>query len=103
MISADDVADIVLQTLRENRPGSKNFRESLSEVSKREGRWGFYAAKPFNKSYTSLPAKRIFLSEYDIKKLLRPSDQKLQVPKLAIISPLAQEWLETKQIVVEFR
>ncbi len=102
MISADDIADIILGALREGRTGPLNYRKALSKAPERQGLWGFHAAQAFNKSYTSLPAKRIFLSEYDVKKLMKPGDKKLKVPKTSILSPLVQEWLETKGVTLEY-
>lgn len=36
---------------------------------------------------------RPFLTEYEIKKALTPGTQHLKIPKDAIVSPLAQDWL----------
>ncbi len=102
-VSISDIADVILQVLREEGKGPGNYRDYLSQAPKRDGRWGFHASQTFNRSYTSMPAKRIFLSEYDIKKLMKPGAQRLQVPKASIISPLAQEWLETKGVSIEYR
>ncbi len=103
MIAIDDIAEVILEALRSNEKAAVNYREALSRESRRDGKWGFQAAIPFNKSYTSLPAKRIFLSERDVKKLLGRDSKKLTVAKAAIISPLAQEWLETKGVCIEYR
>lgn len=43
---------------------------------------------------------RAFLTEYDIKKALTPGAQLLTIPKDAIVSPLAQEWLDFQGITV---
>ena len=46
------------------------------------------------------PKGRLFLSEYDIKKRLTPGGSRLTIPKDAIVSPLAQDWLTLKGISV---
>lgn len=46
------------------------------------------------------PKGRLFLSEYDIKKRLTPGGTRLTIPKDAIVSPLAQDWLTLKGISV---
>lgn len=102
-VSVSDIADIVLQVLRDEGKGIRNYREYLSQPPQRDGLWGFHASQTFSRSYTSMPAKRLFLSEYDIKKLMKPGARQLQVPKASIISPLAQEWLETKGVSIEYR
>lgn len=50
----------------------------------------------------SRPAKkgRVFLSEYEIKRMLTPLSQHLTIPKEAILSPLAVDWLTLKGIKV---
>ncbi len=102
MISADDIADVVLDVLKRGDAGTVNYRNALSKTPERHGRWGFHAAVPFNKSYTSLQAKRIFLAEYDVKKLMKPGDKVLTIPKSSILSPLAQDWLETKGVSIQY-
>lgn len=46
------------------------------------------------------PPRKVFLSEYEIKKALTPGAQQLTIPKEAILSPLAVEWMELKGIRV---
>ncbi|MBI4060831.1 MAG: hypothetical protein HY403_05315 [Elusimicrobia bacterium] len=46
------------------------------------------------------PAGRVFLSEYDIRKRLTPGDLRLTIPRSAILSPLAADWLVLKGIEV---
>lgn len=64
-------------------------------------KFGFFARTEFNPPYTSLRAKRQFISEYEIKKMLGPGQKVLRAKKTAILSPLAMEWLEEKGIVIE--
>ena len=46
------------------------------------------------------PPGRPFLSEYDIKKRLTAGGSRLTIPRAAIISPLATDWLTLKGIEV---
>ena len=41
---------------------------------------------------------RVFLSEYHIRKALTPGSSTLTIPKDAIVSPLASEWLALKDV-----
>lgn len=47
-----------------------------------------------------LPKGRLFLSEHEIKKRLTPQAQRLTIPRDAIVSPLAQDWLVLKGLKV---
>lgn len=101
MISEDDIVEIVLDAIKSSDTIVKDFRKRIEQTDTRKGRWGFYASQTFNKPYTSLPAKKIFLSEYEIKQILRDGRKTLlKVPCSAIISPLAQEWLDEKGIKI---
>ena len=99
MISPGDIVDAVWDVLKENR----DFRKILEQEPERKGKWGEIVRRPFNRPYTSLPAKRIFLTEHDIRKLLSPGSKKLTVPKEAILSPLAQDWISEKGIEIVFQ
>ena len=46
------------------------------------------------------PKRKVFLSEYEIKRMLTPQSQHLTIPKEAILSPLAVDWLTLKGIKV---
>jgi hypothetical protein len=46
------------------------------------------------------PPGRPFLSEYDIKKRLTAGGSRLTIPRSAILSPLATDWLTLKGIEV---
>jgi len=48
------------------------------------------------------PAKRVFLSDWELKKLRVPGAKTLRVPKGSIISPLAADWLDFEGIEVIF-
>lgn len=102
MLSEDDLAEIVYDALKSSDSRTGNLRAAMNEPPARKGKWGFHAREPYNRPYTSLPVRRIFLSEYDIKQRLAPGQKQLRVPRGAIISPLAEEWLTEKGIRVEF-
>ena len=110
MTLEDDVVDIVFDALKERGGGRApfpaagprpvtNFRARIDQDPPRTGKWGFYVRERYNRPFTSLPAKRIFLSEYDIKQSLKGGNA-LRVPKSSIISPLAQEWLDEKRVQI---
>lgn len=48
----------------------------------------------------SKPAKKIFLSDWEIKKLYNRDKKEIKVPVNAIISPLSMDWLEYNNIKV---
>lgn len=47
-----------------------------------------------------LPKGRLFLTEYEIKRQLTASPGRLTIPRDAIISPLAVDWLALKGVSV---
>ena len=71
MVSDDDLVEIILETIKSSRTPNPDFRKFLDQTPVRKGKWGFHVAPLFNKPYTSLPARKIFLSEYEIKLLLK--------------------------------
>lgn len=40
------------------------------------------------------PARRVFLSDWELRKLCRPGDRTVTVPANAILSPLSLDWIE---------
>lgn len=100
MVSPDDIVEIVLEALKRDTPGKENFRKELEKESGKKGRWGFHVKEPYLKPYTSLPARKIFLSEYEIKQMLKDGKKELRLPASAILSPLALEWLAEKGIKI---
>ena len=99
MISEEDVAQIVYDAMKGSRESRKDFRKEIERQAQRQGKWGVPLKKPFNLAYTSLPAKKIFLSEHDIKQRLG-KEKVLKVPREAILSPLAAEWISLKGIQI---
>ena len=95
MVSPEDIAEIAWEVLRDARPG-----RTSSEP--RQGKWGELAGKPYNRPYSLFRSKRLFLSEYDILQRLKVNSKELRVPKSAILSPLAQDWIWEKGIQVVY-
>ena len=102
MVTAEDIAELIWEALgRAERPPAwapPPARSDESEVPK--GKWGFLANAPYNRPYTSLRSKRVFLSEHEVRRRLADGRKELRIPKSAIVSPLAQEWLEAKGVRV---
>jgi hypothetical protein len=44
------------------------------------------------------PKGRRFLSDYEVRRMLTPGSQLLRIPRGAILSPLAQDWLALKGV-----
>ena len=79
MLTRDDLIDLIMEGLR-----------PLSAASP--------APAPVPAGAKSVGG-RLFLSEYDIKKRVTPA-QTLTIPKDAIISPLATDWLVLKGVKI---
>ncbi|MBI3012044.1 MAG: hypothetical protein HYY63_00280 [Elusimicrobia bacterium] len=97
----DDIVEMLLEELRP-APGTRDFRNELEKEVPRTGQWGFFLKDPFNRGKTNLPARRLFFSEYEIKKLLSGGKKKCVLPSSAIVSPLAEEWIQEKGIQIVF-
>lgn len=54
--------------------------------------------EPGKKAPESGPRGRVFLSEYEIRRRLTGGARDLRIPRGAIISPLAQDWLQLQGI-----
>lgn len=80
MLNRDDLVDIVLERL------STGPRSVPAPRSSETGR------------LSRQIQGRNFLSEYDIKKKLTCNSQELTIPKNAILSPLAVDWLALRRI-----
>lgn len=79
MLTRDDLVDIIVSHLKSASPGERapGSRHPPFELKGRP-----------------------FLAEYDIKKRLTGGKTRLTLPKEAIISPLAQDWLILNKIEV---
>jgi hypothetical protein len=77
------------------------FKEGdLADVFLRHLRAPFAPAKAPETRAAKPPRRRIFLTEHEIKKALTQGTSRLTIPKDAIVSPLAQDWLALKGIAV---
>lgn len=114
MLSDDDLIDIIAETLarrespadwrsarRESGGSRPAWKAEAAEPPDRAGQWGFHARRVFNAPWTSLPMKRPFLSEYMVRQMVGKQSQKqIRIPKSAILSPLAEEWLVSRGVSV---
>lgn len=80
MLTRDDLIDLIMEGLRLAAGPSAAAAPAPAESRSAKG--------------------RLFLSEYEIKKRLTPQSQLLTIPKDAIISPLATDWLVLKGIKI---
>jgi hypothetical protein len=94
MFSEDDLIDIIVEAVA-RRASPVDWRAAprpASPITPRQGKWGFHVQKPFNAPWTSLPMKRPFVSEHMARQLAKDKKE-IRLPKGAILSPLAEEWL----------
>lgn len=99
-VPLEEILEVVWESLQ-GLEGQKNPEKLLMEDPRKAGKWGFHVRAPSNPIFTSLPLKRNFFSEYQIKKLLKDQgSKKLKFPKNSIISPLAEDWLMEKGIEI---
>ncbi|MDE1976461.1 MAG: hypothetical protein KGL04_01335 [Elusimicrobia bacterium] len=47
------------------------------------------------------PRGRRFISEYELRRMIKPGASRVAVPKDAIVSPMALDWLVLKGIAVD--
>ena len=56
---------------------------------------------PSAKSAASRPLpKKVFISDWELKKLYQPGQKSIRIPSNAIISPLSRDWLDYAGIEV---
>jgi len=94
VFTRDDLIDAILARLE--RPGAarKTFSPGAVPAASPAAGAARKEARPF------IARGRSFLTEFDIKKALTPGTEHLTIPKDAIVSPLAQEWLDLKGIAI---
>jgi len=80
VLTRDDLIDIIVAGLAKATPAAVAARAWLA--TGRE------------------PTRKVFLSEYDIKKRLTPGGLHLTIPGNAILSPLVSDWLTLRGIEV---
>lgn len=96
MISGDDIVDVISRLLEEK----KSF--SRQEHQEKSTRYGFFTRpeQPYISGYTTLPRRREFFSEYDLRQCLKRGEKVIRLSRTTIISPLAQEIIEEKGIKI---
>ncbi|MFH2069626.1 MAG: hypothetical protein ABIJ11_00240 [Elusimicrobiota bacterium] len=99
MVKTEDIVDIIEETIRKGR--WKSAVSAGDEPPKKHYR-GFYMEERFIKSWTALPKGRPFISEYQVRDLIKDGAKEIRVPGNAIISPLAQDTIQEKGIRVVF-
>lgn len=72
MLTRGDIADALYERLFRDRPGEA-------------------PARPTKKAP---PAKKAFLSDWELRRMMKPGQKRLAVPANAIVSPLALDWLD---------
>jgi hypothetical protein len=93
VLKGDDLIDLIVQRLlmKEEHSGGSDARSSPQGPAV----WQPRVSHP-----PMAPRGRVFLTEYEIKKRLTPRTQQLTIPREAILSPLALEWLALEGIKI---
>ncbi|HOW27966.1 MAG TPA: hypothetical protein PK876_05660 [Elusimicrobiota bacterium] len=92
MLDENDIVDVLEDVLR-----GGGDRVSPG----RQGLWGFHVREPYHKPWTSLSSGRPFLSEHEVRRRLAGTDRsEIRIPRSAILSPLAEDWLLMKGIKI---
>jgi hypothetical protein len=73
MLTKGDIADIICEHL----PGSS----------------GQGAVAPVKAASRPVP-KRVFISDWELRKLFKPGQKTVKIPSNAIVSPLSLDWLD---------
>jgi len=73
---------------------------SKKEETQKMYKSGFFTQKKYIESYSSLPKGRKLITEYDIKQILKqnPNIKEIKIPKDAILSPLAEDFVFARNI-----
>ena len=79
MLTNNDIVDIIVEVLGA-LDGKKNGAAGLPP--------------------SPAPVRRVFISEWELKRLYKRGDKIIAVPGGAIISPLAQDWLDFENIEI---
>ncbi len=80
MLTRGDIADALYERLFRDRPGEAYARGTGDTI--RHG------------VPKKAPAKKVFLSDWEIRRLVKPGQKRLSVPANAIVSPLSLDWLD---------
>ncbi|MBI5624551.1 MAG: hypothetical protein HY924_12300 [Elusimicrobia bacterium] len=103
MLTRDDLVDIILESLASGSQvlgGSSSSFLGGGLASRSQAPHGLPPAPPSGARPHPTGAARLFLSEYDVKRRLTPHSQQLKIPKDAILSPLALDWLVLRGICI---
>jgi len=86
MLTKGAVEDIIMLHLSRREPGETAMRCPLSC-------WEGVGAAPVSKKVPELK-KKVFLSDWEIRRMFKPGSAQITVPLNAIISPLSYDWLD---------
>jgi len=74
MLTKGDIADIICEHL----PGLSGAR----------------AVAPAQAAASRPLPKRVFISDWELKKMFKPGQKTVKIPSNAIVSPLSMDWLD---------
>lgn len=97
----DDIVDIIAQTVKNRILPSKPNTMSISESQEKTYKSGFFTKQRYLEPYKSKNG-RPFISEYDLKQMLKKDPTQITIPKDAIISPLAYDIIQEKSIKINY-
>ena len=92
MLNRDDIIDIILEMLGPSAADAPAASRTAPAPARPAAA---RSADPHRG-----PRGRLFLSEYDIRKRLTLNPAELRIPKDAIVSPLATDWLALRRIKI---
>jgi len=87
MLARSDIVDIFLKVINGLSPSTGPLPTEGSPMEKTGGKKAL---------------RRIFISDWELKRLYKPAEKSVHVPQCAIISPLSRDWLEYEGIEVIF-
>ncbi|PKN00893.1 MAG: hypothetical protein CVU77_07670 [Elusimicrobia bacterium HGW-Elusimicrobia-1] len=96
-----DVVAAVLSSAPARSSGGERPVTPFGEAASRTYKSGVYASG-YLKPFTALKSGRPFLSEYDVKTMLSSNPREITVPKNAIISPLAEDLIQEKNVKINY-
>jgi hypothetical protein len=79
MLTRGDIADALYERL---------FRGRAEEAASRR------TGDAVRHGVPEAPAKKVFLSDWELRRMMKPGQKRLAVPRNAIVSPLAMDWLD---------
>jgi hypothetical protein len=103
MVNDDDIVELLVDTLKEDAWKDAVSAKKKAGVPSGPKYTGFFLKEKFINSSTTLPKGKKFLTEYEVKQMIKGGAREITVSANAIISPLAQELLEAKGIKVARR